>query len=81
MMTSLTSNISYFLLSGKWNVMVSCAETLPIQADGNVKVIDNTTKILYYILILYFTSLNKFWWDMKNNVDLSNGKQLQISEM
>uniref|UniRef100_A0A803YK24 Cilia- and flagella-associated protein 300 n=1 Tax=Meleagris gallopavo TaxID=9103 RepID=A0A803YK24_MELGA len=69
------------LVSGKWNAMVSCAETLPIQADGNVKVIDNTTKILYYILILYFTSLNKFWWDMKNNVDLSNGKQLQISEM
>lgn len=46
-----------------------------------MKVIDNTTNILYYILILYFTTLKKFWWDMKNNVNLSNGKQLQISEM
>lgn len=53
----------------------------PVWADGNVKVIDNTTKILYYILILYFTTLTTFWWDMKNNVNLSNGKQLQISEM
>lgn len=75
MMTSLTGNISYFLLSGKWNVMVSCADSFlfePMEICRSlIMLLTFYTIFLFYILLLlrnFGGTWKIMWtWAMENN--------------
>lgn len=50
MLTSPIDIISCFLVSGKWNVVTAYARLIP---NGNMKIIRDITKILYYIIFCH----------------------------
>lgn len=75
MMTSLTGNISYFLLSGKWNVMVSCADSFlfePMEIWRSLIILLTFYTIFLFYILLLLRNFGGTWkimwtWAMENN--------------
>jgi len=78
MLTSLTDKLLYFLVCGKWNVIVSYAFLAELMGICS----SSAMLLKFYIVFIFYTLPPQYWWDsIKDSMNLNNRKQLQISEM